>query len=989
MAVLHSWRIRLLAATVCVAATVCSQAVSADEAPARSAAQQFSPAQLDFFESKIRPLLIARCHECHAGEASEGNLRLDSRAALLVGGDTGPAIELEQPATSLLLDAVRYGDLYQMPPSGQLPAEEIELLEAWVAQGAPWPAEDSPAIDAQPPLFDLQARKASHWAWRPIAVPEIPPPRDGRPSTPIDALLLAKLDAANLERAPQATPAERLRRAAFDLTGLPPDPADVAAIQADPSPAAWERAVDRLLASPHFGERWARHWLDVVRYAETLGHESDFPLTNAWRYRDYVIRAFNDDLPYDQFVREHIAGDLIDPPRRHPTEGFNESILATAFWYLGEAVHAPVDSRADQATRLENQVDVFSKAFLGLTVACARCHDHKFDAISTKDYYALAGIAASSHQQVAYLDPHEEFDAAVAQLIELHRKGRDVINRATASDAVNVGGSGPTFKAASANASKASESSFENFDAGFHHWYRSGWAFGPEPTQPDDWRPTPSGPVLVPAGVAHSGRFGDRLPGVLRSPTFTIEKPFIHYRVAGRKAKVRLIVDGYALDPFTPQLFEGFTFEVADEAFQWRTQDASRYLGHRAHIELVDAGEGYVAVDEIRFADSEQPPSNDAVASLAADADDSSISSASAASPELAAIMKSVAAIDAALPEPIQAVAIGDGSGEDLHVHIRGNYKTLGAVAPRRLLEALAGDDPPEHSPHSGRRELAERLLAPDNPFVARVMVNRIWFHLFGRGIAPTVDNLGALGEPPTHPELLDYLAARFVEHGWSVKLLIREIMLSDAYQLSSVGLSASDAIDPQNRLYHRASVRRLEGEAIRDALLAVSGSLDPAPFGPPVPIHLTPFMDGRGRPTTSGPLDGAGRRSIYLEVRRNFLSPFLLAFDMPAPATCVGQRNSSNVPAQALTLLNDPFVLQQCERWAERLLAEPQTTEQRINQLYLAAFSRPATNEEIAVAADFIRQQSVDRNLPEDDKRLWADLCHVLVNVKEFIYLK
>jgi cytochrome c553 len=953
--------------------------VAGGDPPATASDPLFSPAQLDHFERKIRPLLAAHCYECHAGQAHEGNLRVDSRAALIVGGDTGPAIDLTQPAASLLLDAVQYGDLYQMPPSGQLSAAEIQLLAAWLAEGAPWPAEHLPASAAQPPPFDLQARKAAHWAWRPIAAPQILARSDGAALAPIDALLMDQLDGAELPRAPQAAPTERLRRAAFDLTGLPPEAVDVAAIQADASPAAWERTVDRLLASPRFGERWARHWLDVVRYAETLGHESDFPLTSAWRYRDYVIRAFNDDLPYDQFVYEHVAGDLIDPPRRHPTEGFDESILATAFWYLGEAIHAPVDSRADQATRLENQVDVLSKAFLGLTVACARCHDHKFDAISTKDYYALAGIAASSHQQVAYLDPHGEYAAAFSQLQDLHAQACEAIATATPASEIDAEPAGAQPSAASGLA--PGELLFESFSAGLSDWYRSGWAFGTDATQLGDWRPTADGPRALAAGLAHSGRFADRLPGVLRSRTFTIERPYIHYRVAGRTAKVRLIVDGYALDPFTPQLFEGFTFEAADEAFQWRSQDASRYLGHRAHIELVDSGEGYLAVDEIRFSDAEQPPSAPATPQPAADA--------IAASPTIDAITRAIAAIDAALPEPIQAVAIGEGSGEDLRVHIRGNYKTLGPVAPRGLLEGLDDGGPRPSSPHSGRRELAEALVAADNPFLARVMVNRIWLHLFGRGIVPTADNFGALGEPPTHPELLDYLAARFIEQNWSVKSLIREIMLSEAYQLSSVGHSAAEALDPTNRRYHRANVRRLEGEAIRDALLAVSGSLDVTPFGPPVPIHLTPFMDGRGRPATSGPLDGAGRRSVYLEVRRNFLAPFLLAFDMPTPATCVGQRHSSNVPAQALALLNDPFVYEQCERWSARALAASATNEDRVNQLYVAAFSRPASDEEIAAALEFIRQQSAALHVPADDPQLWTDLCHVLVNLKEFIYLK
>ncbi len=946
---------------------------------------EFSPQQFEFFESKIRPLLDAHCYECHGGDAQEGGLRLDSRSALVAGGDSGAAIEAGQPAASLLIDAVRYGDVYQMPPTGQLPAAEIALLEKWVEMGAPWTPGDETGVAAAKPAFDLQARKASHWAWRPVSRPAIPSLKDLHARTPIDGFVLEKLAAAGLKETSKTDRATLLRRAAFDLTGLPPTPAEIEAFERDESPEAFGRVVDKLLASPHFGERWGRHWLDVMRYAETLGHESDFPLTNAWRYRDYVIRALNADVPYDQFVREHVAGDLLETPRRHPTEGFNESILATAFWYLGEAVHAPVDSRADQSTRLENQVDVFSKAFLGLTVACARCHDHKFDAISTRDYYSLAGFAASSHQQVAHLDPNGRLEAGAQRLKELHGRGGEALGMVGAEEQRAV----KAVTTDSADSPVAAVGVFEDFATGFEHWFRSGWAFGETPTAVGDWRLTADGPELLAAGVAHSGRYGDRLPGSMRSATFTIEKPFIHYRTAGQKAKVRLIVDGYAMDPFTPLLFEGFTFAVESDAMAWRTQDASRYLGHRAHIELIDAGEGYLVVDEIRFSDSVEPPDAQAAPPRVLTSTEAASSGEGSQSYDLPKILREMAAVDAALPTPAEAVAIGDGSGEDLRIQIRGNYKTPGEVAPRQLLEAIMGDDLPAPTHGSGRRELADRMFAEDNPFVARVMVNRIWHHLFGRGLVATVDNFGVLGEPPTHPELIDYLATRFIEEQWSVKRLIREIMLSDAYQLASSGDAESEAQDPQNRLLHRANIRRLEGEAIRDSLLALSGRLDRQQFGPPVPVHLTSFMDGRGKPTESGPLDGAGRRSIYLEVRRNFLSPFLLAFDMPVPATCVGQRSTSNVPAQALSLLNDPFVLEQCELWAERILASHTDGAHRIDSLYRTAFGRPPTAEEMIAANDFIVEQSQSYGVSTDDRQVWKDLCHVLVNLKEFIYLR
>jgi hypothetical protein len=761
--------------------------------------------------------------------------------------------------------------------------------------------------------------------------------------------------------------------------------------------------------------------------------------------------------------------------------------------------------RADQATRVENQVDVLAKAFLGLTVACARCHDHKFDAISTKDYYALAGYAASSHQQEALIDESGAIEASFRRLVEIERTGkaaalklvelagpeamddfarcllaareaggasdasrnaiahrygipRDRIDRfAAAIDAARTDLSSPLHvwsvladspdDAASfaarrrqlaaeldprrrrAEAARQGQSVFADFNAGLDPWFRTGWAFGPTATAWGDWMAGKDGLTLLARGQAHSGRFGGKLQGVVRSPKFTIEKPYILYRLAGSKCKIRVIIDGYTMDNFSPLLVEGLSFEVETAGrTQWVVQTVARHIGHRAHIELVDHSDGFLAVDEIRFADQEttEPPtdaigprvlsSGTSVASLAetygavwaesvaefragkasAGAElvrwaisEGLAAQAQDASAKLARAAERWDQENAALPAPAHAVAIADGSGEDWHVQMGGSYKRPGPLAPRQFLEAIAGPHQPAPAHGSGRLALAERMLSPDNPFPARVMANRIWAHLLGRGIVATVDNFGVLGERPTHPELLDYLATRFRDGGWSVKRLVREIMLTDAYQAASAGDPASNEVDPQNRWLHRANVRRLEGEAVRDALLAISGRLDDAQLGPSVPIHLTEFMEGRGRPKESGPLDGAGRRSIYIEVRRNFLSPMMLAYDTPPPASCVGQRNRSNVPAQALIMMNDPFVIEQCRHWAGRALAKAdQTPAARINDLYMTAFSRKPTGAEIEAATAFLAEQAAAYGTATDEVSVWADLCHVLVNLKEFVFL-
>ncbi|HXU76170.1 MAG TPA: DUF1549 domain-containing protein, partial [Methylomirabilota bacterium] len=378
--------------------------------------------EIEFFEKKIRPLLVERCYKCHStgSEKLKGGLLLDSREGLMKGGDDGPVVSAGSPEKSKLIEAIHYQnpDL-QMPPKGKLAETEIALLTEWVKMGVPWPREEPPKAAGAAPVFDFEKRRREHWAWQPIRVAE--PPATGNPgwaSNAVDQFLLAKLEAHQLQPAPRAGRRTMLRRLSFDLIGLPPTARELEELD-NPS-WDYEKTVDRLLASPRFGERWARHWLDLVRYAETLGYEFDYPLQNAWRYRDYVIRAFNADVPYDQFVREHIAGDLLPRPRLNPEEGFNESVIGTGFFWMGQREHSPVDVRQHQAELIDNQIDVMSKTFLGLTVACARCHDHKFDAIRTADFYSLYGVLEGSRYAQKEIDPPAA--ATVEQLRGLKTK---------------------------------------------------------------------------------------------------------------------------------------------------------------------------------------------------------------------------------------------------------------------------------------------------------------------------------------------------------------------------------------------------------------------------------------------------------------------------------------------------------------------------------------------------------------------------------------
>jgi hypothetical protein len=876
-----------------------------------------------------------------------------------------------------------------------------------VELGAPWPAANSavvhPAETSQ--AFDLAARKAAHWAWQPIAHPTIPAVQNAVwPANVIDRFILARLEEQRLTPADAADKRTLIRRAYFDIVGLPPSPEAVDRFVDDDSPHAFERVVDELLASPRFGERWARHWLDLVRYAETYGHEFDYPIEHAWQYRDYVIRALNADVPYDQFVIEHIAGDLLREPRLHPTEKYNESIIGTGFWWFGEQVHAPVDVLEHEADRVDNQIDVLGKTFLGLTIGCARCHDHKFDAISTADVYSLWGFAKSTRLQTGHLDPHGKIAAAAKAIDAIHRKVGPVAAAA---------GHIPSEEFA-ADSEPFEDKPFADFNGDdFADWFVTGEAFGEHPTRAGDWTHRDGKVHGLTPGLAHSGRLSTKFTGALRSKSFTLEKPQIAYRLAGRNAQVRLIIQNYRMDQFSPLLFSGCLIKVDHNDLKWHIQagDLKSHLGKRAYIEILDNGDGWVAVDEIRFVDDGWQPPKDSTGNKLPPSD---------IREDLTTEAAKIASIEKDIPAPMPVLAAIDGDGLDGRIHIRGNTKALGDVVPRRFLTAIAGGNQPPIAPGagSGRLELARRIASRDNPLFARVAINRVWHHLFGRGIVASVDNFGVLGDQPSHPELLDYLASRFIGDGYSVKRLIRSIMLSRTYQLVSRGNAVSDETDPNNLLLHRQNLKRLEGESIRDAILSVSGRLETTMYGPPVKTHLTPFMFGRGRPDRSGPLDGDGRRSIYLEVRRNFLSPMMLAFDTPLPANTVGRRNVSNVPAQALILMNDPFVVEQAKRWTKHVLAasggresadkvaadsssnhDAQSTSDKltldpssqVERLFDEAFARPPTDEELQAAIEFLKQQADENGDAEWARSIaaWTSLCHTLFNAKEFVFIE
>ena len=945
------------------------------------AAAEFSALDLEFFEKKIRPVLVEHCYKCHSAGSKKlkAGLRLDHRAGVLKGGDSGPSVVLGKPEQSRLIEAIGYDNVdLEMPPRGKLTGEQIADLNEWVKRGAPWPKES--VAGGTQKEFNLAERKAKHWAWQPVNKQTPPKVKQSNwPASPIDHFILTKLETKGIKPASPASNRTFIRRAYFDLTGLPPSPQAITAFEQaaiSNRQLAIENLIDGLLASPHFGERWGRHWLDLMRYAETFGHEFDFQNQEVWRYRDYVIRAFNDDVPYDRFVKEHIAGDQIKP-RFAKDGGWNESRLATAWWWLGQHCHSPVDIRAYQAEIIDNQIDVIGKAFQGMTIACARCHDHKFDAISTRDFYALYGMIESgsfSHGSVEGSSKFNDTQKALTEMKEALKKTFDAQLKPVAV----------------LNAAAAPKGYHLISDIRSSHgkdWFADGVAWANALTKPGEFTVETGGPRGVPAGWLHSGLMGRKFQGTLRSQTFEITENHIHLLALGRDVRVNVVIDNFKI--IQNPIYGGNTRTLNNDQPHWVTFNVAMWKGHHCYLEIVDLSigthngkglkpDGYAAVRELWVSANGKPPAG-ALPRLA--------NLVPAKSEEETALLKKYQQLANAVPRPSVVPVMLEGTARNEKVFIRGGHGNLGPEVPRRFLTALVGEHPPMPA-GSGRITLANQIASTANPLTSRVYANRIWHHLLGRGIVPSTDNFGVLGEAPTHPELLDWLAQRLVENGWSTKKLIREIMLSRTYRMSSKPANATtETKDPANMLLHRMRVRRLEGEAIRDAILAVSGRLNKKMYGPPVAVHLTPFMEGRGRPR-SGPVDGAGRRTIYQEVRRNFLSPMMLAFDQPFPLSTFGRRTSSNVPAQALILMNDPFVVEQSKLWAKRILSANANDPARIRTAYETAFGRPPNADEQKAATVFLQTQAKAHGEKQPAEKSWSDFCHVLFNVKEFVFL-
>lgn len=962
---------RLLPAAISLIVWITGSALLGDEPIAN---EPIPASGSEFFETKIRPVLVEHCYECHGAESqpAQGNFQLDTRAGIRRGGDTGPAVVPGDPEASLLISALRH-DMFEMPPDRRLDDSVVANFETWIQRGAPDPREGG---SKQPsvPAIDLDKGR-EFWAYQPVRPPAPPETRDAAwPRGDLDRFVLAEIEAAGLTPAPDADRRTLIRRAYFDLVGLPPTPSEIEAFLSDRSADAFEKVISQLLDSPHFGERWARHWLDVARFAESSGGGRTKMFPNAWRYRDYVIRSFNADKPYDEFVMEQIAGDLM------PSDNWRQRadrLTALGFLTLGPTNYELQDKELLRMEVIDEQIDTIGKAFLGQTIGCARCHDHKFDAIPTRDYYALAGIFRSTktltpgnvsgwETRTLPLPPDDQraYEAYLQERRPLEERQSELQKRLK-----ELGGSSSQTPSA------------ENLP---------GVVVDDQQAElSGSWTSSSSVRTYVGSGYQHSADADSKAVFSAELPTGRYEVRLAYSGHRNRAADAEVAVEHAAgravehVDQRQPGEIDGLFVSLGE--FRFTEEQPARVT-----LSQGTSG-GIVIADAVQFLPA------DLAAAGAKAADDSAAKARQERQQqqkrlkaELKTVERKLAELNKRAPEaPPQVMAVREQPEPgDYHLCIRGNVHNLGEEVPRGFLSVIS-DAPSADIPadRSGRLQLARWIASRDNPLTARVMVNRIWQHLLGEGLVRTPDTFGTTGQRPSHPDLLDHLASEFIESGWSIKHLIRHIMLSRVYQLSSTASDAAERRDPENKLLSHASRRRLSAEAIRDAMLMVSGQLDTRAFGSGI------------KPGTRGELGyefTSTRRSIYVPVFRNTLLDCFAVFDVADANLVTGRRSSSAVPTQALYMMNSPFVMDQARRFASRLLAETDGEDvQRVTAAYRIALGRRPTEGELRHALRYLRQSSdgATAGSPDQDPtdhRLaaWSGLCHSLLACIDFRYL-
>ena len=903
---------------------------------------------LEFFEKQIRPILAGQCWMCHNEKVQSAGLDLKTAEGYLAARGAGFFGAAGEPERSLLLKALSYEQRVKMPPQGRLGAEQITAVRRWLSQGAPWPGiEETAAVRPDDAGGKITAEDRNFWAFRSLSR-EAPPEVEAADwvRTPVDRFILAKLEANRLAPAPAADKPTLLRRAAFDLTGLPPTEEEIRDFVADESEDAFENVVERLLRSPRYGERWGRHWLDVARYADSTGSDEDHRYPHSWRYRDYVIQAFNDDMPYDWFVQEQLAGDILaaDPAAGVGSRG----IVATGFLALGKKALAQRDLVLKRYDVVDDQIDVTSKAFLGLTVSCARCHDHKFDPILQRDYYSLASIFASTYSYengakgrpvetpLTPVEKYEEFIEAWNEILDVDAQIKKILDF-----------------------DKAAQKYRDKYHADMAEYMLGAFAVY---AQGADAAQTAAGRGLEPAMLA-------KWIAYLDDPQAA---ELAKWRGAGEDRAT--VAEHYAIE------FKQAA-EFHDRNQRWWSNARRRYprSGKLVGPKPVVRPEDNLFFYKVWLDGG--PLHRSAEEQMAAlDAEDRS---------RLTALLARQKELEAAAPraEIPMACAVVEGERVEQRIFVRGDHRNLGASVPKAYpLVLTGGEAPAELSSTSGRLDLAKWIVSEGNPLAARVIANRVWGWRFGEGLVRTPNNFGKLGEEPTHPELLDYLARHLRENGWSIKNLHRLIMLSSAYRMAGTLDADRVRADPENRLLTRFPRRRLTIEEIRDALLAVGGNLDPTMGGTLDPGIGT---DGETSPDRiSKNPDDFTRRSVYLPLRRANLPNLFTLFDFGDATNPSGKRGATTVATQALFMMNSPFLTEQARSLAQRLLQDEPQDNERLDRLYLAALSRFPDGSERDRALTYmhgIREKFDDF----DESEAWQSLARVLLASNEFIYVR
>jgi hypothetical protein len=937
-----SFRLPILGALV-----VCLSGVSAAQEPA-PATQDLSaintPEALTFFETSVRPVLAEHCYSCHGPDKEKGGFRLDARAAVLKGGDTGPAIVPGDAAGSRLLKYIRYEGKIVMPPDGKLPEPAIEALTRWVELGAPWPVEDGILTSAEDGgmIERLREARESHWAFKPVQRPVLPATTA---DMAVDQFIIAKLQAKGLSPSEPADKRTLLRRVTYGLTGLPPTPVEVDTFLSDSAPGAYTRVVDRLLASPHYGERWGRYWLDIARYSDTKGYvfqeERAFPYAHT--YRDYVINAFNDDKPYDRFLIEQLAADHLD------LGDDKESLAAMGFLTIGRRFINNIHDITD------DRIDVTTRGMMGLTVSCARCHEHKYDPIPTEDYYSLYGVfrSASEPGELPLIsEPDVDSEAYQAFVKERDVKIRERDDFVEASHAKHLAQARAVVEEALLAVYDArditEDDPFKKLakERGVHFVVLERWR-----------------DYLKKKAEAHDPIFAPYTAFAALNPdTFQADAKAIADRVARNNEP------GKPIHPLIAEAFKGEApksmAEVCVRYGRLLRKTDSAWTGLLAvRAQAVTTENTTVALPtalsdpnmetlrQVMYgpdAPTNVPPGqSERLADIPTRG-------------KLGVMRRAVDRVNSTHPgRPDRAMVLADA--EKPHnpvVFKRGKPRLRGAKVPRQFLAILSEEDRQPFQNGSGRLEFAEAIASPDNPLTARVLVNRVWHYHFGRPLVKTMSDFGLRSEAPTHPVLLDYLAARFMDEGWSIKKLHKEILLSQAYRQQSLDRPEANAVDPENRLLWRQNKQRLDFEAMRDSVLVAAGRLDPTAGGHAIDVLKPPF---------------SGRRTVYSLIDRQNLPAVYQTFDFPNPDAHSPGRFRTTVPQQALFLLNSPFVVEQ----ARALAARPELTEaeddgDRIAALYHLLYQRPPDAEENAMGDAFINGFDPDTHVPPLYKTPW-----------------